>query len=427
MNDVYDVLEVRWPEGTDRYHVDTAAFGAFRHRGGTVVVLTVAADDATLSIVGPVAPFDLAPGSTWGATDGLSVRPSDIDAGSLFTDVDFRPVSRVRVEVLAGDGRAHRLRCTCGVAQVGRLAVEATFTFCGTRDHDGGSWRRHLVEQYALGRRDGPLTEFEWLHTDRLRRVCREIYCPIRPPAVPPPAAPPPPTPGPAGWLRKLLGRRTTTVTGLTPGRTPGPLFPEIRIRPTTRQTKLLIAALAEHHLKSPDLARLYERYADGEETDDDRARVQHYDGLAFRPGMADVGAADNLLNARAVADHPYELFQLLIMDGMAQDLFVWRMVPERSAYGCDAFRDILGNLFRPTPVEPAWRTHTTVGLARAIYASDRFDGMPILADALEEAGCTDPTVLAHCRDWTGHVRGCWVLDGLLARDSSPTSIREMP
>jgi hypothetical protein len=420
--DASDTLEVRWPGGTDRYRVDSAVYGAFRHRGDTVVVLTVKAEDATLSVIMPVAAFDFAPGSTW----ATAVGPADIDAVSQFTDVDFRLVSRVRVEVLAANFRTHRLRCTCGVAQVGHLTVEAAFTFCGTRDHDGGSWWRHLVEQYALGRQDGPLTEFEWLHTDRLRRVCREIYYPIRRPAVPRPAAPPPP-PSLAGWLWKLLGRRTTAARGLAPGPTTGSLLPEIRITPTTRQTKLLVAALAEHHLKAPELARLYERYADGEETDDDRAHVRHHDGLTFQPGMVDVGAADNLLNARAVADHPNELFQLLVMEGGYQDLFVWRLVPERSTFGCDALRDILGNPFRPTPFEPAWRTESTVGLARAIYASTQFEVMPILADALEEAGCADPTVLAHCRNPNPHVRGCWVLDGLLARDTSPSPIRETP
>jgi hypothetical protein len=392
-------------------------YGAFRYRGDTVVVLTVKAEDATLSVVMPVAAFDFTPGSTW----ATAVGPADIDAVSQFTDVDFRRVSRVRVEVLAADFRTHRLRCTCGVAQVGHLTVEAAFTFCGTRDHDGGSWWRHLVEQYALGRQDGPLTEFEWLHTDRLRRVCRELYYPIRPPAVPHPAAPPPP-PSPAGWLRRLLGRRTAAPAHVPPSTRPAAAGTQIR--PTARQTKLLVTALAEHHLKAPELARLYERYADGEETDDDRARVRHHDGLAFQPGMVDVGAADNLLNARAVADHPSELFQLLVMEGGYQDLFVWRLVPERSTFGCDALRDILGNPFRPTPVEPAWRTESTVGLARAIYGSTQFDVMTVLADALEEAGCADPTVLAHCRNPNPHVRGCWVLDGLLARDTSRITIQ---
>jgi hypothetical protein len=52
--------------------------------------------------------------------------------------------------------------------------------------------------------------------------------------------------------------------------------------------------------------------------------------------------------------------------------------------------------------------------LAEAIYEERAFDRMPILADALEEAGCADADVLRHCRDPGPHVRGCWVLDLIL-------------
>ena len=44
-------------------------------------------------------------------------------------------------------------------------------------------------------------------------------------------------------------------------------------------------------------------------------------------------------------------------------------------------------------------------------------DRLAILADALEDAGCTDSEILNHCR-WPGsHIRGCWVLDLLLSKD----------
>jgi hypothetical protein len=54
--------------------------------------------------------------------------------------------------------------------------------------------------------------------------------------------------------------------------------------------------------------------------------------------------------------------------------------------------------------------------LARAIYERERFDSLSNLADALEEAGCTDPTILNHLRDSGPHLRGCWVLDLLMGR-----------
>jgi hypothetical protein len=72
---------------------------------------------------------------------------------------------------------------------------------------------------------------------------------------------------------------------------------------------------------------------------------------------------------------------------------------------------------FRPrprAPFDPAWLTSTALALARGIYDDRAFDRLPILADALEEAGCDDAEVLGHCRGPGPHVRGCWVVDMLL-------------
>jgi hypothetical protein len=53
--------------------------------------------------------------------------------------------------------------------------------------------------------------------------------------------------------------------------------------------------------------------------------------------------------------------------------------------------------------------------VAKTIYDERRFEDMPILADALEEAGCTSELILGHCRSGGEHVRGCWVLDLILS------------
>jgi hypothetical protein len=88
----------------------------------------------------------------------------------------------------------------------------------------------------------------------------------------------------------------------------------------------------------------------------------------------------------------------------------------------CDLIREVFGNPFRPVDFAP-WRTATAVAMARDLYDHREYSGMPILADALQDAGCEDEHVLSHCRDagggspdGTGHVRGCWVLDGLLGQ-----------
>ncbi len=81
-----------------------------------------------------------------------------------------------------------------------------------------------------------------------------------------------------------------------------------------------------------------------------------------------------------------------------------------------DLVRCIFGNPFRPVAADPAWRTSTVVGLAAAVYADRAFDRLLILADALEDAGCDHPDVLAHCRTHPEHARGCWVVDLILGK-----------
>jgi hypothetical protein len=79
-------------------------------------------------------------------------------------------------------------------------------------------------------------------------------------------------------------------------------------------------------------------------------------------------------------------------------------------------FRDIFPNPFRPVAFAPAWLTPTVTALAAAIYADRAWDRMPVLAVALEEAGCGDARVLGHCRDYPVHARGCWVVDAILGK-----------
>jgi hypothetical protein len=66
---------------------------------------------------------------------------------------------------------------------------------------------------------------------------------------------------------------------------------------------------------------------------------------------------------------------------------------------------------------DPTWRTEAVVGLARGIDADAAFDRLPVLADALEDAGCVDADVLTHCRAGGPHARGCVVVDLLLGRE----------
>lgn len=78
---------------------------------------------------------------------------------------------------------------------------------------------------------------------------------------------------------------------------------------------------------------------------------------------------------------------------------------------------DILGKLDQPIVFNPrwlSWQDGTVRKLAEVIYREHRFADMPILGDALEEAGCDRTDILDHCRLHPEHARGCWLVDALL-------------
>jgi hypothetical protein len=82
-----------------------------------------------------------------------------------------------------------------------------------------------------------------------------------------------------------------------------------------------------------------------------------------------------------------------------------------------DLLRDLFGHLpFRSTNSNRNWLTPTVLSFAQAIYDDGTFDHLPILADALEDAGCDNADILSHCRGPGPHVRGCWVVDLLLGK-----------
>jgi hypothetical protein len=92
----------------------------------------------------------------------------------------------------------------------------------------------------------------------------------------------------------------------------------------------------------------------------------------------------------------------------------------QRRVVVVDTLREVVGNPFRQPKVPPAWlqaNGATALRLARGIWEEQDFERLPILGDALEDAGCGSAAILDHCRRPGGHVRGCWVLDLLLGKD----------
>jgi len=92
-------------------------------------------------------------------------------------------------------------------------------------------------------------------------------------------------------------------------------------------------------------------------------------------------------------------------------DLPNYKSIPA-ALHRADLVRCIFGNPFQPTPMlDDRDQTDEIRAFAKAMSIARDFASMPVLADMLEEAGCSDPAILEHCREKTDHVRGCWVID----------------
>jgi hypothetical protein len=155
------------------------------------------------------------------------------------------------------------------------------------------------------------------------------------------------------------------------------------------------------------------EKLADGQLTEEERNAAI----TATQRGFAEASNAwSYLVAASAACLHPIGIDAVDIaienMDSYNMELF------NRSYHvrWVALVRDVFGNPFRPVSVDPTWRTSTVLALASQMYESRDFSPMPILADAIQDAGCDNEDILNHCRQPGEHVRGCWVVDLILEK-----------
>jgi hypothetical protein len=134
--------------------------------------------------------------------------------------------------------------------------------------------------------------------------------------------------------------------------------------------------------------------------------------------GMADV----TRLIRQVARPFPEQTAAMAVADAASG---VWKSDAWKAAFIAEGaaqaglLRCIFGNPFRSVTLDPAWLSWhggLPVSIARRMYDSRDFSDMPVLADALEEAGCRDAEILGHCRSGGEHVRGCWVVDLLLGK-----------
>ncbi|WP_238602698.1 hypothetical protein [Fimbriiglobus ruber] len=197
----------------------------------------------------------------------------------------------------------------------------------------------------------------------------------------------------------------------------PTPLVAYVRGLATGRQLAMAAIALcrSDRDLMRPGYSRdgvaWSERVTDGEIASDDLGGLD--------PG-ADylMGAAAN--RCRCVAGHAADGDLLRAHDSLAEVVGIlidqdWDNA-RRLKRMAEVFRCIFGNPFRPITFNPSYLTPTVLSLAKGIYEDRAFDRMPVLADALQDAGCDNEDILTHCRGPGPHVRGCWVVDLCLGK-----------
>ena len=150
---------------------------------------------------------------------------------------------------------------------------------------------------------------------------------------------------------------------------------------------------------------------------------IEHYITLpASLVPVNDVQEADCVAYtvAKVVAHPPVYPDDSIETTDETETTYAAKVLSEQ-ARQCRVLRCIFGNPFRPVTLGPAWRTPIVLCLAEAAY-DDRSlpsgtldpDRLAVLADALEDAGCSDADILSHLRGPGLHVRGCYVVDRLL-------------
>jgi hypothetical protein len=201
----------------------------------------------------------------------------------------------------------------------------------------------------------------------------------------------------------------------------PAPLLEHLEGHVSDRKYRLLVCACCRaiwpwlNDPRSREAVETSERFADGEA---DAGELEQFRGRAWQ-AVKDLGLYHPLRivpEAAAVAARflSRETGPARWMALAAAAAFLGKPQNERL---CGLIRELFGNPFRPPEVHPAWlawQDGTVPRLARAVYDGRSFADLPLLADALEEAGCTDAALLGHCRVPADHVRGCWALDLLL-------------
>jgi hypothetical protein len=209
----------------------------------------------------------------------------------------------------------------------------------------------------------------------------------------------------------------------------PAPMFHLLERGTSERKLRLFACACCRHiwQLLSEEqraVVESVERLADRVIPAEEMYSIAGVDPIYGVPNYAP-GQIDNATRAVLEAASPDAWFgarnvRAFVVDavrsaaGPAERAFEW----QRQS---DLLRCIFGNPFSTSTVIPAWLAWdggSVVGFAQVIYDERTFERLPVLGDMLEDAGCDNEALLAHCRSRRPHALGCWALDLLLGKES---------
>jgi hypothetical protein len=186
------------------------------------------------------------------------------------------------------------------------------------------------------------------------------------------------------------------------------------------RKLRLFLCACCRHVWPQLDqeahqcAVEIGEQFADGHVTDEvRRAAYERADRTIGAEHFSCLACVAEQLPVKTVRDYAKAVGPQYVIGSFGKDAAIKR--PNQLHHAL-LLRDVFGDAFRPVTFSPEWLTSTAVSLASQMYDSRDFSAMPILADALQDAGCENEAILNHCRSEGVHVRGCWVIDLLTGR-----------
>jgi hypothetical protein len=229
----------------------------------------------------------------------------------------------------------------------------------------------------------------------------------------------------------------------------PIPMLEYLRGRASDRKLRLLACACCRRIWHLPDsvetshrAVETAERFADGLVQEEEIRQAEQAAWDAWYPDEATPREQMGFTATAAFASVAGRPFRLARENGHVIERTVWencvrsirdvlwvagkeevegRFEPERDRQFrnevAQLMRCVIGSPFRSALFNPAWHTPTVLAMSQVLYEDRAFDRLPILADALEDAGCDNQDMLDHCRGPGPHVRGCWVLDLILGKE----------